>query len=314
MNLFKEMAKFVGWLSGSLAGLGAILYAFGYLITRAHLHLLGISLDYRNEHYMQEGAKFFLVFADLIGRIFLPLLISLGVIAVFAGLPIMIVFFVCRFSSARARVEELSARAAAKWANILAKWPWSWRVLIFSGLLLLLFFAIEMDLNLFSAPLSISDLLYQHQDNLQEPGAGEKALLRSWILAGNLKSLDNYFFGLVLAELKVVVLLLIALRVAWPWRFRSLMLAPFAVVFMMYLILLPMNYGVLMRPAKFARISLITTGEGLVNKNSDLFLLDRNDKEFVLWDSTEKRALWIPTGGIKAAELKQMEFLFKDRK
>lgn len=313
MNLFKEMAKFIGWLSGSLAGLGAVLYAFGYLLTRAHLNLLGVSLNYGSEQYMQEGAKFIIVFADLVGRIFLPLLISLGALAVATGLPIGIALLACRYPPVKRRMEKLRAKASGSWARIQAQRPWLWRVLVFSGLLLLLFLALERDLNLFSTPLSLSDLLYR-QHELQSTETGDRALLRSWILAGSQESLDNYFFGLVLAFLKVVLLLLAAVPVALAWRLRTLLLMPFAIVFMIYLILLPMNYGVLMRPAKFARVTLATSSELLGGKTAELYLLDRNEREFVLWDPARSRVLWIPTGEIKGAEIRQMEFLFPGRK
>src|SRR5512136_24341 len=63
MNLIKEAAKLIGWLTGALAGIVAILYACGYLIIQTQLHLLGIDalLPSGREYYLQEGANFFIV-------------------------------------------------------------------------------------------------------------------------------------------------------------------------------------------------------------------------------------------------------------
>lgn len=49
MNILKAVAKFIGWLSGSLAGIGAILTVFGYLITIANLRLLGLDVSLKRE-------------------------------------------------------------------------------------------------------------------------------------------------------------------------------------------------------------------------------------------------------------------------
>ena len=68
---------FIVWLGGALAGITAILYATGYLITRAHLSLLGLYgvVDFGNDYIVQEGAKFFLVTGYSFGRtVALPLL------------------------------------------------------------------------------------------------------------------------------------------------------------------------------------------------------------------------------------------------
>jgi hypothetical protein len=73
------------WLGGSLAGISAMLYATGYLITRAHLNLLGLYgiVDFGNDYIVQEGAKFFLVigYSYVLGVI-LPLLAIAAVAAI----------------------------------------------------------------------------------------------------------------------------------------------------------------------------------------------------------------------------------------
>ena len=78
MELSKGIALFVGWLSGALAGIGAILYACGYLLSTAQLHLLGLSglVNYGQERYVEEGGRFLVDVLGLLGEILLNLLIG----------------------------------------------------------------------------------------------------------------------------------------------------------------------------------------------------------------------------------------------
>jgi hypothetical protein len=62
VNLLKGIAVVSGWLTGALAGVGAILYALGYLVIRAHRNFLRVSglFDQSNFFLVQEGAMFLL--------------------------------------------------------------------------------------------------------------------------------------------------------------------------------------------------------------------------------------------------------------
>lgn len=77
MNLLKEAAKCIGWLAGSIAGISAILGAFGFIIHRSQMHLLGLDafMEFDTEFYVQEGAKFIVVLWSLAQKSFLPFLI-----------------------------------------------------------------------------------------------------------------------------------------------------------------------------------------------------------------------------------------------
>jgi hypothetical protein len=87
MGLLKRTTVFIGWLSGSVAGLGALLYAAGYLVTRAHLHLLGLDrlLVPGNERFTEEGANFFLVTGQILIQDWLTL-VALAVALALVGL------------------------------------------------------------------------------------------------------------------------------------------------------------------------------------------------------------------------------------
>lgn len=315
MSIFKELAAFIGWLSGSLAGIGAILYACGYLITRAHLHMLGIDAlyEYSNEHYMQEGAKFFVVMADLAGRISLPLLVTLGAGVILIALVASMIFAVWYFVRGRKGVQDTRdawTRGRAGITGFYEERLWLWRGLLFSVALILLLYIAETDLPSFSIPLSVSDLLFRSGDDASATAGGTEAQVLSWLVSGDTESLKNSFIGAILSVMKAGILLLLAWRASSPWRFRALVVSPFVIVFMVFLILLPMVYGVLMRPARFARVSIESESRMLADRPAGLFLLNKTDNEFVLWDSARRQVLWIPAEEVKGARVEHVQFLF----
>ncbi len=69
MRLVREGAKLIGWVTASLAGMVAILYACGFLIIQTQARILGIQmlLASGQEYYVQEGAKFFIVTGQKLG-------------------------------------------------------------------------------------------------------------------------------------------------------------------------------------------------------------------------------------------------------
>jgi hypothetical protein len=67
----RTVGSAVAWLSGSLAGIGAIFYAFGYLITLANLDLLGVDLlifRYDPTTYIHRGSDFLLLSVIIVAK------------------------------------------------------------------------------------------------------------------------------------------------------------------------------------------------------------------------------------------------------
>src|SRR5262245_49133719 len=87
MHLLKAITVSVGWLSGSAAGIGLVLYALGYLITRAQLNVLGIEsfVTYRSDEFIQEGSKF-LIFVGGVVIDMLFAVLAFALILVVGGL------------------------------------------------------------------------------------------------------------------------------------------------------------------------------------------------------------------------------------
>src|SRR4030095_8888679 len=53
VTIASRIKRFVLWLGGSLAGITALLYAAGYLVTRSHLHMLGLYgfVEFDNDYF-----------------------------------------------------------------------------------------------------------------------------------------------------------------------------------------------------------------------------------------------------------------------
>lgn len=300
MELSKGIALFVGWLSGALAGIGAILYACGYLLSTAQLHLLGLSglVNYGQERYVEEGGRFLVDVLGLLGEILLNLLISVGFVALLVLLVLAPLGYFMR--------RRLGA-ARARWHARLAQLRQSGRAraLLFAALLALLLAGSE-DPQSLNAPLQISNLLF-----VQEQAAAGS--LSALLLSGDSVRLKAIFANSLLMLLKAVVLLLLAWRVAAPWRWRLLLSAPFVLIALLYTVLLPMLYGVLQRQIRLPVISLDTTTAWPGSGAEKLFLLNRTERDFVLWDAHARRVLWLPVGAVRSAQIRQVETLFADR-
>lgn len=300
MNVFKEITSILGWLSGSLAGIAAVLYGCGYLIKRAHLNLLGISalFSFTEEQYMQEGARFVAEMADLLARIALPLLM-LAIMLVAVGL----LLWHSRLQGPLDRVR--------KWLTRFFECRrFSCLCVAYGTLLVLLLMLVDRDIALFGPPLAMSDLLFATTTT----AAGEAGRIKEWLVTGDRYSLENLYFNLTLSVLKAGLLLLLAWKVAETWRLRMLLTAPFVLAFLLSALLLPMSYGVLKRPARFPRIRVISDSTMLASARGELYLLDKTGDEFVLWESAGHRVLWVPRDQVKSAEIGQASFLFANRR
>ncbi len=300
MNLTKGIALFIGWLSGSLAGIGAILYAAGYLLTSAQLNMLGLSglVVYGHDHYVQEGGRFTIAVAGLLGEILLNLLIAAG----FLSLPVLLILGPIAYWK-----RERLGLTEPDWLKRLPerldrKWHGAWRILAIAVLLVLLF-ATSEDPQSFNAPLAISGLLFSHET----PVDGSLADL---LLSGNSARLKAFFANSLLMELKAGTLSLLAWHVAAPWRLRLLVTAPFFLIFFLYSLLLPMLYGVLQRQITLPVVTLSVDGPWPGSDAAKLILLNKSDGAFVLWDVESKKVLWLPAGAVRSAQIRQMEPLF----
>jgi hypothetical protein len=307
MGLLKRTTVFIGWLSGSVAGLGALLYASGYLVTRAHLHLLGLDrlLVPGQERFIEEGANFFLVTGQVLIHDLLSL-VALAVAIALIGLVVYALLWLCGFPGARATRSGID-RCWAAVGKLHARLPWSPDISAYVALLLLLYVHLLSYLDKFLAPLDLSNLLYEGVSN-PATATSMRAQLQRWLLDDDSRRLAGHFADLLLGELEAILFVALAWWITRARVRRPLMVAPFLVVLVLYTAYLPRLFGVLVHSTTYNRIVL--RGDGPGASADCLFLLHKTSDEFVVWNAASRTVVWVPKTHLQRAEIRQGRPLF----
>jgi hypothetical protein len=287
--------SFLVWVAGALAGITAILYACGYLVTRSHLAMLGLYglVEFGTDFYLQEGAKFVITTAYTVLRWMLPMVVVLGLL----------------FFAANAVWSLLAGRAAGAWlrrceAKMAAMvLPAQRRRLAYLVFLAALLLHAGIAFDYFESPLKVVNLLYA------DPANPKLSSLDALILAGNRDALHGRFEGLLLGSLLTALLTLAAWRVLVQATNRGWRMLPFGVTLALYLVSLPMDYGVLERSVQYGVVSFAGDAD-VLPKGETVFLLDRKADGFVVWDRNNRRVLWLPSAKLQRAEIRAVEPLF----
>ena len=303
MNLIKEAAKFIGWLTGMLAGIVAILYAFGYLVVQTQLHLLGVNalLPSGREYYLQEGANFFLVTGIKLSYVVLGI-VALGLI-------------VCVPLSMVAKSEKGSnwlTGAKERFIGRFEKHQWLWQAAVLLVMICLLFYPLVNNLDLFRAPMEIAGLLQAQQaDSAPSPMSEDAGKVWTLLTTGETERLDNLYLQLLVHCMFAGFLLVLVQRLTSDWPLKSFLIFPFVLVFAIYLFLLPLNYGILEKRIEFPSVEFISTVEKVSSVDGDLLLLKKTEQEFILWDRGQKKVLWFPGDKMAKVKLGQPRPVFK---
>lgn len=309
MHLLKAITVSAGWLSGSAAGIGLVLYAWGYLITRSQLNLLGIEsfVAYSSDQFVQEGSKFLIFVGGLvIDMLFAILAFALVLVAI--GL---LVYVPLRAWGGRllAGLQRVFAWLAGALGALNRHLPWSPGFSMYLALLLLMVNHLYAYRGFFTFPLGVFNLLYA--DASVTFGDPLEKDVAAWLLAGNTLSLKSHFVRLLYAEIQAALLLLGAWYATRSLRARPWLVTPFAVMLVLYTVYLPMAYGVLVRPSRHNLITLHLKADAARVGTGSFYLLSRADGAFVVWDRALKRVLWIPEAAVERAEVLQAEHLFR---
>lgn len=311
MGLLQNSAKLIGWLSGSLAGITAILYACGYLVGQSVLHLLGTSgiVQYSNQDYLRRGAGFCFDLLGVLGNLLLPL-VAAAVILTAGG---AFVFQLCKAVSKT----RYGMKRITKWLiNIQHRLPWLGRAAAYGIFLTLFFTLLFNNLELFTAPLSISELFFYntttHSNACQKIIVNKNVdelqrCIRNWIVEGRRDKLEAYFVRLVIVELAAGFLLVGAWRVTMKWHLHSLFVSPFVIILILYITLLPAVYGPLMVRITLPTVHIESKIGALADQPGKIFLVAKTEKTFILWDSDAKTLLWVPEQQIKIVRLMRKE-------
>ena len=314
MELFQRLKESIAWLGGALAALTAICYATGYYSFHAHLTMLGLGqvVDFKHEEMLLEGARFFFALTAHL----LQMVLALG-----AGLVSLLVLF--------ALLGEIGPLRRgwgrfAEWINARRLALGTARPTLTSTLLLaLLVLLLIAHTDRFFYPLlalgRIDSLLFRTGAHAADCRAlipladiGLKpAVAAALLMQGERCS------GLLLGEFRrlldgyLVLLIAISLSFSFTPPIRPQVLARafrvvLAVYGMVYTLLLPVDFGILVRAAVYPVASLEFKGDAVVRGN----LMTRNDKNVLLWLPTERKAMWYPSDSIATIQVIGQDNLF----
>lgn len=312
MELLKGIAAFIGRLTGSLAGIAAIFYACGYLVVRAHFHMLGLFglFDFPKERYLQEGGKFFAVVAGTVIGDLLPLMVLN--LHLLTGLLILSGLFIALCLYFKWRPLPDRCRKWASSINVLFKENsrlCSLCLLICFSYVLVL---IALDYyNEFYSVLGISNLLYHYPEI--HSATPDVHRIERWLLEGDVLQLQRFFLHLLKGEWLALALLAAAWHVTAVWeRFRVWSIFPFLLIAILYTLFVPMAYGVLVRPTQYPLVSFHWKAEAIPAGPDYYSLLNKTDREVVVWDEVSRRVFCITSDAYRSMEVRGMMRLFRN--
>ena len=315
MELFQRLKESIAWLGGALAALTAICYATGYYSFHAHLTMLGLGqvVDFKHEDMLLEGARFFFaVTAHL-----LQMVLALG-----AGLVSLLVLcaLLAEIGPLRRGWSRLGEWFGERRVALGAARPTLTSTLLLAALVLLLIAHTDRFFYPLLALGRIDSLLFRTgglvtgdcralipvADIGLQPAVAASLLMQgercSSLLLGEFRRLlDGYLVLLIAVGLSFSFAT--ALRPPAVARAFRIVLAVYGMV---YTLLLPVDFGILVRAAVYPVASLEFKGGAVVRGN----LMTRNDKNLLLWLPTERKAMWYPSDSIATIQVIGQDNLF----
>lgn len=315
MELFQRLKESIAWLGGALAALTAICYATGYYSFHAHLTMLGLGqvVDFKHEDMLLEGARFFFVVTAHLLQMVLALgagLVSLRVLWALLG----------EVGPLRRGSNRFSEWFSERRVTLGAARPTLTSTLLLAALVLLLIAHTDRFFYPLLALGRIDSLLFRIEglvtgdcralipiaDIGLKPEVAASLLMQggrcSSLLLGEFRRLlDGY----------LVLLIAVGLAFSFPTAIKPPPLArAFRIVLcvysMVYTLLLPVDFGILVRAAVYPVASLEFKGGSVIRGN----LMTRNDKNLLLWLPTERKATWYPTDSLATIQVIGLDNLF----
>ncbi len=308
MSILKSITTSIGWLAGSLAAISAVLGGCGFIVVRSHSSLLGLGdfLQYSNHQYVIEGAQFLLytifVANETVLRMGVLLLLTIGV-----------PFFVYAKSARWAKIRD---RLKNRMGSLVKKHAWLFLLLACIVLIGLFFFRLVPFLDDLKKPMTISDLLVADTTALKASDSCkalilDSACIASRIVRGERAQLEGYYFGLLLHYLEAALILFLIWRLSVNWSRKIIVRLPFAAMFLVFTLLMPMCYGVLVKPAELCPLTLKWKNDFSAIPASDLFILQKSDNAFIAWNHEQRKIVWYPANRVAMAIIGNRQHLFQ---
>jgi len=282
------------WLAGAATGIAALFYAVGYLSLRAHAELLGLTgfVQFDHDEFLQEGARFFIVAAAAIGQ---------SVLAATAGLGALSLIVL--------GLRRVALQSLAKLPRVIsgaARWAPRGRRVAFAVVALAFLWTLWDDIGAFRSPLCVTSLLYRAPDLSACPKDYDAPAFISRLQEGQSQALQQAFDDLLFAGLgHAIFLTALAAWLARPWTVRRWLLLPFLLAVGLMLLLLPMTYGVMVKPVRYPRVAL-TLADHSAN-GERLYLVHRDEHGIVVWDSERRVLVWQPLSAVLRADVEGID-------
>ncbi|HSQ03199.1 MAG TPA: hypothetical protein VLN59_04125 [Burkholderiales bacterium] len=296
----EQIKQFIAWIGGAVAGLSILFYAAGYLVYRAHINMLGLAgvIDYPHEQLLYEGAKFyFTVGAYLLKNFFV------------VGIAVLIALILVMLLRQIGWVDR-GVRFVADWLHARRdRWNARHPALLRACLLAVLGALFVIHTDRFFYPLQdlytgIEQLLYRPPPprmpaNCAVPGGANADIVTAvtlWLQQGETCRYELLSeFRRILAG--YLVLLAAAYFALHKERTDSstvsrIGIGTLAVYGVLYTLLLPVAFGVLVRSPIYPVITLKSKAAA-GDASPTLQLLDRNDRSLLVWDARARIAAWL---------------------
>lgn len=268
LTLSGIMAGWIAWLAGALGVIGGVLYASGYLISIAQLHLLGLSrlVTYSQDYFVQQGGTFFLYIGEESMKL------------VFNSIPVLLLAALYRWT------KPLLARRCIWLRLAVAGRSNLWRELAYAGLFILLvltWYVFESgDKNVLEA-LTLSNVLFSQSGDVNKQ-------VENLLINGKRDFETRYF-----QDVFLILLFFASFYVTRGWSARRLLMVPFAVQPLLYTLSLPMLFGVLYLPAEFPIVTVSFSDAAPLDTTGPIYMLTKRDGEVVLYYRDERKVVWL---------------------
>jgi hypothetical protein len=282
-SLLRQFGLFIGWLSGATVGLAALLSGFGYVAVQANAKFLGLDpaiVSYSSVDYLQRGAE-------------AGIYIALSAAATFITLSLIFIAPPVLYWIARWVGRVLPRRGTSTFGSFVRRHADLWRMVLYCALLAYIYFVFyDRNVAQFQTALSVADVLYDASP-VKQQGAQKKI-----VCGQNDDNIVAFNKAVIVGGIAVALLLLATRATARMTSFRWL-LAPFAVVVILFLYLLGSLYGALLMERKFSPVEL-DDGTG---PQAGLYLIDQTSDRFVLWRPADLTIIAIPEGDVRRLAL-----------
>ena len=282
----RQFVGFVAWFSGSLAGLTAILYVFGFTAMLSSNRLLGVRLEFMTADpvfHVARGAA--VITRSLFGLLWVALL----VLAFLYGLS-----FVCRMAKRHAPSEGIWARVldlTARAAPVLA--------------VLLMFLGLQSGIgqirgqpSSFVQALQVNEVTLKATDEFcawVEP-------VQQAILSQNRTELDTAFAEVVTTAALVLSLGITVLPTAAREGLRVVLGMPTVLLCASALLSIPTAYGIYVIPTDRPKV-LDVAVPGVAPIDFPARLLAQGTAGMLIWEEDMRNIVWLRPGSIDAMRI-----------